>query len=184
MIFTNTKIDNIEYVQPKDEQEKRSVREFFKKYYKHVALDVFPNEEHEPFYNPLLIKGTDASGKIVGSLFSCTPPLLAKKTFENPSQANLNRTKRLTFLELVSSENNDKGIQVQLLNLLVETSKNNGVKSIVGFVSTDNPLTSSLSSAGFNLLHPNEPLPPLQGIRWELPPDENSATTIWFYKML
>lgn len=184
MDFSPRLIKGFSFEQVKTDKDKLALRNFFKQHYSNVAQDVFPEDDFKEYYNPLIVKVTDASGKIVAGLLSCTPPMLAEQTFKNPTKGNLNKVKRLTFLDLIAVDKKSEEAYPILLDLYVEISKSNGVKSIIGFTKDLSYLSSQLEAADFAVLNPREKPPLLQGINWELPPTEPKDSTVWFYKIL
>lgn len=164
------------------DKDKTKLRTFFKKDYPQIAVDVFPPEELENIYNSIIIKATNSSGTIVGGLLSCAPPALAEKASRDNS-AYL-KTRRLTFLELLSVEDKHPEFYVELLNFYENTLTQKNIKTIVGFTTYNNLVYDVLKQEGYSVLEPYEALPPLQGIDWHLPPTENPSTTVWFYKIL
>lgn len=164
------------------DKDKTKLRTFFKKDYPQIASDVFPPEELETVYNSVIIKVTDNAGTIVGGLLLCAPPALAEKAARENS-AYL-KTRRLTFLELISVDDKHLPRYSELLSFYEKTLQERNIKTVVGFTTFNGLVYDVLKQEDYTLLEPYEPLPPLQGIDWHLPPSENPAKTVWFYKVL
>jgi hypothetical protein len=184
MEFSPVVINGFTFTNVKENKDKLALRKFFTQHYDAIAEDVFPDEDFAEYYNSLIVKVTDSSGKIVGGLLSCAPPLLANQAFKQPTQGALNRIKRLTFLDLIAVDEDNEELYPLLLEFYIKISQKNGLKTIIGFTSEFSYLSSQLDAADFAVLQPNQPAPLLQGINWELPLNEPKETTVWFYKVL
>lgn len=112
------------------DKEKTKLRNFFKRDYPQIASDVFPPEELETVYNSVIIEATDTAGTVVGGLLSCAPPALADKaTRENSAYL---KTKRLTFLELISVDNKHLPLYSELLSFYETTLQKKILKRLLG----------------------------------------------------
>jgi hypothetical protein len=184
MTFAVKEINGLTYSPVEEDKDKIVLREFFKKHYPDVALDVFPASELNEFFNPIAFSVKNEKGHIVGGILSCAPPILAEQAQINPTHANKNRVERLTFVDMLAFDEDYADHASDALDYFVNASREKGIKVIIGFVVRASNVARALDKKDFTILNPYDSLPNFQGYAWQLPPTADAEQIVWFYKMV
>jgi hypothetical protein len=184
MTLAEKEINGLTYALVEEDKNKVVLREFFKKHYPDVALDVFPATELNEFFNPVVFNAKNEKGHIVGGILSCAPPILAEQAQINPTHANKNRVERLTFVDMLAFDEEYVSHAPDGLDYFVEVAREKGIKVIIGFVVRASSVARALDKKDFTILNPYDSLPNFQGYAWQLPPTADAEQIVWFYKMI
>lgn len=182
MNFERVVVNDLTYSDGDNDRDEARLLTFFREHYDEVANDVFPDPLFHQYYNPLVIKVTDRSGRVVGGLLSCAPPALIDQALTLKDSASFKRLMRLTFLDMIAVDAGHPEVYRILIRLYLKTVKDNGFKNILGYTKRGT-LHDELVDAGFVVMNPYDVAPPLQGGNWVLPPSEDPALVSWFYKV-